>query len=107
MNERELEDFEAWYGRHETEELIGALLRRARDSSRAELEKLWAKLPEVEPPLRRQIGAAVGRIVNRIMHEPIEALKAESHAHSPVDFTRIIRNLCRLDEYEQTEDDAS
>ncbi|HUW59026.1 MAG TPA: glutamyl-tRNA reductase [Planctomycetota bacterium] len=96
--EREVEDFESWFERHETEEVIGVLLQRARDASKAELEKLWAEHPDIDPEHRREVNAAVERLVNRIMHQPIEVLKAEAASHSPTDFSRIVRLICPQDD---------
>ena len=99
---QEVDAFETWFDRHEAEEVIGELIRRARDASRAELDKLWTTLPDVDDAERREIDAAVTRIVNRILHEPIEVLKRESHSPWPIDVTEIVREVCRLDDDENT-----
>ena len=104
--EKEVDDFEAWFERHETEEVIGELVKRVRDASRTELEKLWAKLPDVDDNDRREIHAAVERIVNRILHEPITTLKADSRSKLPIDVSRIVRQVLRLDDHEETRDNA-
>ena len=96
--EKEVESFESWFERHETEELIGLLLQRAREASEAELEKLWAEHPDIDPEHRRDVGAAVERLVNRIMHQPIEVLKAEAALRTPADFSRIVDILCQRDD---------
>lgn len=98
--EREAASFQAWLEGHEVDELIGTLLRRAREASRAELEKLWAKFPHVDARHRGEIAAAVERLVNHIVHEPIEVLKAESRSSDRAQFARILRSVCRLDEHE-------
>ena len=103
--DREVEEFESWFERHETEELIGVLLQRAHQASHAELEKLWAEHPDIDPDHRREINAAVERLVNRIMHPPIEVLKREADRHPPTDFNRIIRIICQMDQQEQSDAD--
>ena len=50
-----------------------------------------------------RIDAAVMRVINRIIHEPVTALKAESRSRRPIDVARIVREVYRLDEHEQTE----
>jgi glutamyl-tRNA reductase len=98
--EKEAAEFQAWLDGHEVEELIGTLLQHARAASRAELDKLWTKFPDVGAQHRREIAAAVERLVNHIVHGPIEVLKAESRSSDPVEFARILRSVCRLDEHE-------
>jgi len=102
---REAADFQAWLEGHEVEEVIGTILRHAREASRAELEKLWARFPDVDARRRREIAAAVERLVNRIVHEPVEVLKAEARASDPVEFARILRNVRRLDDHETNHSD--
>jgi glutamyl-tRNA reductase len=96
--EEEVDAFVQWFERHEAEEAIGELVARARGAARAELGKLWERLPNVEAQERAEIDAAITRIVNRILHEPIAVLKAESQSSYPIDITQIVREVCRLDE---------
>ncbi|HUV38584.1 MAG TPA: hypothetical protein VMY39_03180, partial [Planctomycetota bacterium] len=104
--ETEVDEFERWFERHETEEAIGELVRRVREASRVELEKLWTRLPDVDPDERREIHAAVERIVNRILHEPITTLKTGSHSPFPIDVGRIVREVLRLDDTDDAREDA-
>ena len=94
----EVNAFESWFERHEIDEVIGVMLQRARAASRTELDKLWAEHPDIDPEHRREVNAAVERLVNRIMHQPIEVLKTEAASHSPGDFTRIVRIICPQDD---------
>lgn len=101
----EVRSFERWLAGHEVAEAIGEMSRRAREASRAELDKLWARLPDIDEGKRTEISAAVERIINRIMHEPIEVLKAESSSLWPIDVRKIVRDVCRLDEHEKSDAD--
>jgi glutamyl-tRNA reductase len=96
--EKEAAEFERWLQGHEVEELIGVLVKRARETADAQLEKLWTKLPQLRDAERRKLSAAVRTLVGRILHEPIEVLKAEALSHDPAEFTRIVRTVCRLDD---------
>ena len=73
--DHEVAEFEDWLEGHEAEESIGRIIRRATESSRAALEHLWARFPQIDAKRRREIAAAVERGVRRSLHEPIEALK--------------------------------
>jgi glutamyl-tRNA reductase len=108
MVEEEVDAFMTWFERHEAEEAIAELIERARSAARAELGRLWERLPRVDEKGRREIDAAVTRIVNRILHEPIAVLKAESQSELPIDIKRIVREVCRLDEAsEESGEDAA
>ena len=98
MVDEESADFEEWFNRHEIEELIGSLVQRARAASRAELDRYYADHPDIDEKSRREINSAVDRVVNQIMHQPIETLKAEASARHPADFARIVRSIGQLDE---------
>jgi len=99
-----VQEFEDWFAGHEVEELIGVLLERAKDASHVDLEKLWERLTGADAGHRREINSAVARLVNRILHEPVEVLKCEARNCSAADFTRIVRTVCQLDIQEPTEE---
>jgi len=99
--EAEAGKFEKWFSRHETEEMIAVLLKRVRDASRAELEKLWAQHPDIDEEHRREIESTVRRLVNRIMHVPIETLKNEATSRDSADFGPIARAICEPDAHEE------
>ncbi len=74
----EVTRFDEWLESHEAEESVGRIVRRATEASRAALERLWARFPEIDSKRRKEISAAVDRGVKRSLHEPIEALKREA-----------------------------
>ena len=67
--DKEVRDFETWLEGHEVEELLVGLVRQAIDASHAELEKLWAHAPEIDPKRRKSIEGSVDRLVKSLLHK--------------------------------------
>jgi len=62
----------------------------------AELERLYAKLPELEDRERREIRQAFDRLVAKILHPPLESLRDESHNASHPGLLEALQRLFQL-----------
>ncbi len=75
----------------------GPVIHRLRehwhDISRGELDRLYRKLPTLDDPQRQAIEATIQRIVNKLLHPPLEALKDEARAGVPEGLIHAIRRL--------------
>lgn len=75
----------------------GPVIHRLRehwtDISRAELDRLYRKLPGLEDPQRQAIEATIQRIVNKLLHPPLEALKDEAREGTPEGLLQALRRL--------------
>ena len=75
----------------------GPVIHRLRehwhDISRVELDRLYRKLPTLDDPQRQAIEATIARIVNKLLHPPLEALKDEAKAGTPEGLLHAIRRL--------------
>ena len=75
----------------------GPVIHRLRehwhDISRGELDRLYRKLPTLDTPQRDAIEATIQRIVNKLLHPPLEALKDEARAGTPEGLLHAIRRL--------------
>lgn len=75
----------------------GPVIHRLRehwhDISRGELERLFRKIPTLDDPQRQAIEATIQRIVNKLLHPPLEALKDEAKAGTPEGLLHAIRRL--------------
>lgn len=75
----------------------GPVIHRLREHwhniSQAELDRLYRKLPELEPDHRRAVEATIQRIVNKLLHPPLEALKDEARQGTPTGLVHAIRRL--------------
>lgn len=78
----------------------GPIIRQLRDSwhdaSRQELELLFRKLPTLSPADRQAIERSVERIVNKLLHPPLETLKDEAQAGTHHGLLDAIRKLFRI-----------
>jgi len=75
----------------------GPVIHRLREHwneiSRAELDRLYRKLPTLDDPQRQAIEATIQRIVNKLLHPPLEALKDEARGGTPESLLHAIRRL--------------
>jgi len=75
----------------------GPVIHRLRehwhDISRGELERLYRKLPNLDAEHRQAIESTIQRIVNKLLHPPLEALKDEAKAGTPEGLLHAIRRL--------------
>lgn len=73
--------------------VINRLREHWHDISRGELERLYCKLPTLDDPQRQAIEATIQRIVNKLLHPPLEALKDEAKSGTPEGLLHAIRRL--------------
>lgn len=80
----------------------GPIIQRLRshwhEISRSELEQLFRKLPDLAPDERAAIERSIERIVNKLLHPPLETLRAESREGTPHGLLDAIRRLFHLSE---------
>ncbi|QDT55309.1 Glutamyl-tRNA reductase [Caulifigura coniformis] len=78
----------------------GPIIRQLRESwhdvSRQELELVFRKLPALTPADRQVIERGVERIVNKLLHPPLETLKDEAQAGTHHGLLDAIRRLFRI-----------
>jgi len=65
---------------------------------RRELERTFKKLPKMDEESREAIEAMAYAIVNKILHDPMVALKERAPEADQPDYTALVRKLFRLDE---------
>ncbi|MFN8706592.1 MAG: glutamyl-tRNA reductase [Planctomyces sp.] len=75
----------------------GPVIHRLREHwneiSRSELERMYRKLPDLNDEQRGAIEATIQRIVNKLLHPPLEALKDEAREGTPEGLLQAIRRL--------------
>lgn len=78
----------------------GAIVKRLRDDwhsiSQQELQRLFSKLPHLPADDREAIERTVARIVNKLLHPPLEALRDESRDGAPSGLLEALARLFRL-----------
>lgn len=83
--------------RHRLSAPIIARLREGLDGpKRAELERLFNKLPNLDDHAREEIERFADRLVNKMLHPPMESLRDESRAGSPHGLLQALSRLFQL-----------
>lgn len=83
--------------RHRISAPVIARLREGLDGpKRAELDRLFNKLPDIEPEARAEIERFADRLVNKILHPPMESLRDESRDGSPRGLLQALSRLFQL-----------
>jgi glutamyl-tRNA reductase len=100
---RRIVDEEARRFTHEVyHRATGPVIKRLRDEwdaiRRQEVDQLFAKLPHLPEKDRQAIERTIERIVNKLLHPPLEVLKDEAKAGPPHGLLEALRRLFRLPE---------
>ena len=78
----------------------GPVIQRLRSNSeqisRAELETLYRRLPHLSDEDRAAVDKAVHRIVNKLLHPPLETLRDEARSGTPHGMLDALRRLFHL-----------
>ena len=78
----------------------GPIVRRLREHwheiSRQELEVLYRKIPDLNENEQQAIEKTIQRIVNKLLHPPLETLRAEARSGPPHGLIDIIKRLFHL-----------
>lgn len=85
--------------RHRVSAPVIARLREGLEGpKRAELERLFHKLPRLDEGARQEIEEFADRLVNKMLHPPMASLRDESRDGSPHGLLRALSRLFRLDD---------
>ena len=61
-----------------------------------ELRRLFNKLPELDERARDEIGQAFDRLVNKLLHPPLESLRSEAEKGPPHGLLEALKRLFQL-----------
>jgi glutamyl-tRNA reductase len=75
---------------------IRRLKERADEVKVEELARLLNKLGPIDPKLRSEIGAAFDRVVNKLLHPPLESLRDEAQHGAPHGLLDALKRLFQL-----------
>jgi glutamyl-tRNA reductase len=78
--------------------VISGLRRNMEELKQAELERTFNKLPDLDDRARAEIAQLADRLVNKLLHPPLESLKDASHEGPPHGLLDALRRLFRLEE---------
>jgi glutamyl-tRNA reductase len=78
--------------------VISGLRRGMEEPKRAELERLFNKLPELDDRSRAEIEQFADRLVNKLLHPPLESIRDATLEGPPHGLLDALRRLFRLEE---------
>jgi glutamyl-tRNA reductase len=78
--------------------VITGLRRNMEEPKQAELERLFNKLPELDERSRAEITQFADRLVNKLLHPPLESLRDASQEGPPHGLLDALRRLFRLED---------
>ncbi|MBN2217814.1 MAG: glutamyl-tRNA reductase [Pirellulales bacterium] len=76
--------------------IIASLKRGWEEPKRAELDRLFKKLPQLDDPSRDAIDQAFDRLLNKLLHRPIESLRHEARQGFPTTLVEALAKLFHL-----------
>ena len=79
---------------------VGPVVQRVRESWQnvqdREMERLLRKLPHLDQRARREIGCSFSRLVNKLLHPPLESLREESQTTAAASMLDAFSRLFQL-----------
>ncbi len=76
------------------------IIKRLRDGwqqpKEDELRRLFNKLPELDERARAEIGQSFERLINKLLHPPLESLRSESQQGPPHGLLEALKRLFQL-----------
>ncbi|MEX2176272.1 MAG: hypothetical protein WD872_18060 [Pirellulaceae bacterium] len=75
---------------------IRRLKQRADDVKAEELARLLNKLGAIDPKLRGEVASAFDRLVNKLLHPPLESLRDEARHGAPHGLLDALKRLFQL-----------
>ena len=95
---QETERFASELHRRETAPVITGLRAGLEKPKTAELERLFNKLPNLDDQSRQEIQRFADRLVNKMLHPPLESLRDASQNGTPHGLLEAIRRLFQLED---------
>jgi glutamyl-tRNA reductase len=80
---QQVDEFSIWNRQRELGPVIGRLYDRYHQVAQEELNRTLNKLPAVSPRERQHLEDLARRIVNKLLHDPVQILRASDAGHAP------------------------
>jgi glutamyl-tRNA reductase len=99
-------EYAAWHRARMMGPMIDQLYQRSHALAQEELARTVAKLSAVTDDDKRQLEELTRRIVNKLLHDPIQVLRETDGAHAPMTrYLHAVEKLFKLEEPAPTESD--
>lgn len=93
ITESEVERFMSWWSARQLAPTITALVNHAESIRDAELDRVLARMPELSDRDQQQLRAFAARLVNKLLHDPLTALR---HDPEGANMAQVVRALFAL-----------
>jgi glutamyl-tRNA reductase len=93
----EMERFAEWQAGSEVLPVLSELWRQAEILRSEELARLLRELPGLDPMLHRRLDQFSSTLVNKLLHQPSERLRAEAGNGHAVEYAQVARALFGLE----------
>jgi glutamyl-tRNA reductase len=94
--EQEAADFMADLNRRATGPIIRRLKQGAQQPMEDELRRLFNRLPDLDERARAEIEQSFQRLVNKLLHPPLESLRDEAKQGVPHGLLEALKRLFQL-----------
>lgn len=91
----EAEKFVEWWDTLEIKPIVSALIQKAEDIRRKQLEMTLRKLPPMSEKQQECLESMTKAIVTKVLHDPIDYLKDD--AQNKKEYSRMVSEIFRLD----------
>jgi glutamyl-tRNA reductase len=88
-----------WYRARGAAPLIASLRRKAEEIRSVEIQRLFARMPELDGRQREMVVAASVSIINRFLHEPVTKLRETVADGGMEDTTQLAETLLDIDAF--------
>jgi glutamyl-tRNA reductase len=88
-----------WYRSRGVAPLIASLRRKAEEIRFLEIQRLFARLPELDERQRDMVVAASVSIINRLLHAPVTKLRESAAEDAPLDEAQLAQATLDLDAF--------
>jgi glutamyl-tRNA reductase len=96
--EQQVKEFAVWHRTRMMGPMIAELRRRSHEMAREEVQRVMQKLPNVSDAEKEHLGDLARRIVNKLLHDPIEMLRHTDNPHVPIgQYIHAMEKLFKLD----------
>jgi glutamyl-tRNA reductase len=103
---RHVEEFSSWHRQREMGPAIDRLYRTFHDLAREELDRTLNKLGSVSPADRAQLEEMTRRLVNKMLHRPVQTLRSTEGMHAGGTYLHAMEKLFQLEAPEGARESA-
>ena len=106
--EQHVNEFVAWHRARMVGPLIDQLYQRSHALAQEELTRIVGKLSAVSDDDKRQLEDLMRRIVNKLLHDPVQAMRDGDGGHAPMSqYLHAVQKLFKLEDHALDDVDKS